>query len=102
MKNYFGKNRKLIFAILIATVLWSVGNFYLRSKFHSGECVRALDGYTWHINNYRFGKYFLMGWQGNAWGNEVKMDKDILEREDISGIIAYHQVVCPEYNPNNN
>lgn len=74
--------------------------FYTRNKFNSGECVQALDGYIWHVNNYSFRKYSLMGWQDNAWGNEIKMKKDVLERKEISGIPTYHQIVCPEYSPN--
>lgn len=84
--------------LMIAVVALVTGNFYLRSTFHAGECVQALDGYTWHINNYSFGKYTIMGWQGNAWGNETTMGKSVLERKD-AGISVYHQIPCPEYVP---
>jgi len=87
--------------LIIAIAALFTGNFYLRSTFHSGECVQALDGYTWHVNNYSFGKYTVMGWQSNAWGNETTIEKSILERKD-SGIPVYHQVPCPEYTPAEN
>ncbi len=96
--NAFVK-RWLIVAILAFVIIILIGgNFYLRSEFHAGECVQALDGYVWHVNNYSFGKYTVMGWQGNAWGNEAATEKIILERSD-AGIPVYHQVTCPEYNP---
>jgi hypothetical protein len=94
IKQYWIKSVVLI--VIIAAIL--IGNFYFRSNFHAGECVQGLDGYIWHINNFQFGKYTLMGWQRNAWGNEVTMEKSILERYD-SRIAVYHQVVCPEYTP---
>lgn len=90
---------KILIVIMILLFL-VVGNFYLRNKFNAGECVQALDGYIWHINRYSFGNYALMGWQNNAWGNEIIMNKSVLERKDVSSIPVYHQVACPEYNPN--
>jgi len=92
IKQYWIKSVVLI--VIIAAIL--MGNFYFRSNFHTGECVQGLDGYIWHINNIQFGNYTVMGWQKNAWGNEVTMEKSILERND-SRIPVYHQVVCPEY-----
>lgn len=91
------KKYKIIIILLVAGILLSVGNYYMRSKFHSGDCVQALDGYTWHINNYSFGKYYVMGWQEKAWGNEVSISKDIFESKELSGIPRHHLVFCPEY-----
>lgn len=68
-------------------------------KFSPGKCVQGLDGYIWHINRLNMGEYYLMGWQGKAWGNEVKLDKSILERKTISGIPEYHEIECLEFNP---
>ena len=86
------------FILIIAVVALIAGNFYLRSEYKAGECIQALDGYTWHVNNYSFGKYTVMGWQSNAWGNETTMEKSVLERKDAD-ISVYHQVPCPEYVP---
>ena|SRR3989344_4023943 len=95
--NVFAKQNYLKGLILIIVITGLIGgNFYLRSKFHSGECVQALDGYIWHVNNYSFGKYTVMGWQSNAWGNEVVMEKSVLERKDTD-IPVYHRIACPEY-----
>lgn len=73
-----------ILLVLAIVVLSFAGNYYLRSKFRSGECVQALDGYIWHINNYNLGKYYVMGWQDKAWGMEQrKMSIPIVD--NVSG-----------------
>lgn len=102
MKKFLKQNwlKGLILLVLVASL--AVGNFYIRSKFHAGECVQALDGYIWHVNRYGLGEYALMGWQNNAWGNETTMSKSVLEKKDDSSIPLYHQVTCPEYNLNLN
>mgnify|MGYP001564172836 CR=1 FL=1 len=83
--------------IIVLTVgIFSV-NYYLQSKFHANECVEELDGYIWHVNNYSFGIYQLMGWQNGSWGNTIEMNKMLLERTDPSGIPVSHRVECPEF-----
>lgn len=91
MKTWIQK----IISLLILIILFAIGTYYLTSDFKAGNCVQGLDGYTWHINRYRLGEYNLMGWQDPWWGNEVRLNKDILERKDASGIPMYHQIECP-------
>lgn len=93
------KKIKMILILILLVVLILVGKFYLTSKFDSGQCIQALDGYIWHINKYKLGKYDVMGWQGNSWGNEVSIDKDVLERKNLSKIPEYHYINCPVYSP---
>lgn len=91
--------KKIIIIGLVIIVILAV-NFLFRSKFAEGECVKdGRDGYIWHVNRYRLGKYQLMGWQGNAWGNEGGMEKGVLEREDPIGIPVYWETTCPEFKP---
>jgi len=95
------KNTRNIITLFVLIILvLIVINFMFRSKFKSGECIKDYrDGYIWQINDFSFGKYHIMGWQGTCWGNSVEVDKEILEREDINGIPIYYKVDCPEFNP---
>lgn len=94
------KHLKKVIILGLVTVTLLTANFLFRSEFAEGQCVKDdRDGYIWHINNYSLGKYRLMGWQGNAWGNEVEMKKGLLERKDLTGIPIYNQTVCPEFKP---
>lgn len=88
-------------ALLLIT-LAALGDILLGSKFKAGNCVQALDGYVWHINRYGFGNYSLMGWQNPWWGNEVTLEKRILERKNASDISEYHQIECPDPSTSNN
>ena len=90
----------LFVLIILVLIIINFINSMFRSKFKSGECIKDYrNGYIWQINNFSFGKYRIMGWQGTCWGNSVEVDKEILERKDINGIPVYHKVVCPEFNP---
>lgn len=92
------KSVKITIIIFVCLVIGGLGSiFLLPSKFHSGECVQAEDGYIWRVNNYRMGKYYLMSWEENGWGNEIEQKKVILERKDLNDVLVYHQVSCPEY-----
>jgi hypothetical protein len=86
-----------ILSILIVAIPLII---FLPHKFASGSCIADNDNYIWHINNYRLGKYYAMGWQGKAWGNEISSSKEVMQRKSLDGIIVYHEVVCPEFNPN--
>jgi hypothetical protein len=88
---------KKIIIFLIITFLSFFLISSLRSEFNSGDCIKSEDGYIWYINNYSWGEYSLMGWQGNSWGNEVKIKKHIIERNEVEGIKKYHNVVCPVF-----
>ncbi len=90
--------KKISIVILATIAVYFIfkANYLFSNKFHSGECIQDYrDGYIWRVNNFNLGTYSLMGWQDNAWGSEVKFNKDTLEREDYSGTIVYHQVDCP-------
>lgn len=69
---------------------------YLSSRFEAGDCIQALDGYIWHINDFSWGEYSAMGWQRNVsgWGNEIHIDREDLEREEYS-IPIYYKTECP-------
>jgi hypothetical protein len=86
---------KILLIIVLVGVLASTGSYYLGSKFHSGECVEGLDGYIWHINRYGLGEYQVMGWQKPWWGNEVSLERGVLERKNASDVPSYHRVDCP-------
>ena len=93
---------KYVVAIIVVSIgLFITTNLLFGNKFKSGSCIKDnRDGYIWHINDYSFGKYYLMGWQDNGWGHPVG-NKDTLERKDYrDGIQIYNQTACPEYTPN--
>ncbi len=81
--------------ILLVTIIF-LGKYYFSSKFKTGNCIEALDGYVWHVNRYSLGKYSVMGWQNPWWGSEVIIEKSILERKNLTKIPEYHQVDCPK------
>lgn len=90
LKQYWAKG----VALIVVVALLLAGSSYLRGNFHAGECVQALDGYVWHINNYSFGKYTVMGWQSNAWGNEAVMEKSALERANSAREFSGLRFLC--------
>lgn len=92
MKKYL----KIFFVLIIFLVIFSFGKYYFTAKFQAGTCVKALDGYIWHVNRFSLGKYSLMGWQNPWWGLEIKMEKDVLERTTASGIPVYNVIECPD------
>ena len=59
------------------------------SKFNSGDCLQATDGYIWYISEVSFSKYVARGWQSKYWGLPAKLEHDILDR--------YIKVLCPTY-----
>lgn len=92
------KTKYIVVAIVVFIGILIASNYLFGNKFKNGWCVKDnRDGYVWHINNYSFGKYQLMGWLGNSWGNPVEMRKDTLERKDYNTEIQiYNQTACPE------
>ena len=58
--------------------------------FAGGDCVIAKDGYIWKIARVENGEYFSLGWQGNAWGNEVSFGIGHFEA------LGYKRTECPE------
>lgn len=94
------KNIKIIIGAVVILIVLFWSQYFFLSEFESGVCIKDnRDGYVWHVNSFDFGKYCLMGWQGNAWGNEVKMDRDVLERRSVDGIKVYKETECSEYQP---
>lgn len=90
---------KIAGLIIVIGVSISAGSYYLGSKFHPRECVEGLDGYIWHINSYNLGEYRVMGWQNPWWGNEVTLERGLLESKNISDVQLYHQIDCPTVDP---
>jgi len=88
---------------ILIIILLLIGAYFLiynnTSKFSGGDCVKDYrDGYIWIVNDFSNGNYYLMGWQGNAWGNRVSMGKDTLERLDYpTNKPVYQKTSCPEY-----
>lgn len=84
---------------MVLVGLGFAGTTLLSHKFKSGWCIKDnRDGYIWQINDFKSGKYRVMGWQDGAWGNSVETGKDIIERKD-QGIQVYNQTICPEFVP---
>lgn len=61
-------------------------------EFEAGNCIQATDGYIWKINRIENSKYISEGWQGNAWGNEVEMSRDVLSKNN-----GYRKISCPQH-----
>lgn len=95
------KNFKKIVIVLVVIALVLIAKFLFISEFHAGDCVENYDGkIIWHINSFSLGEYRTMGWFDGAWGNEVEMEKGLIESStDSSGAPYYHQITCPEFNP---
>ena len=94
------KKIKIAVTFIFVVGLLLTANFLFRSEFKGGWCIKDnRDGYMWQINDFSFGKYHVMGWQSDAWGNRVVMEKRALERKDVNGIKVYNQTPCPEYGP---
>lgn len=92
---------KIILLIVTLIGLISAVNYYFRSDFKSGWCVKDLQrDYIWQINDFELGKYRIMGWQGGAWGNSVEVKKEFLEQKNEQGIDIHARIDCPEFDPN--
>lgn len=90
---------KVVIIIVVFGGLGFAGTTLLGHIFKSGSCIKDnRDGYIWQINDYRSGKYHVMGYVGGTWGNSVEMGKDLIERKD-QGIQVYNQTTCPEVVP---
>lgn len=93
---------KIIKIVIIVIIMVGFGftvGILIGHKFKNGWCVKDnRDGYVWQINDFRSDKYHVMGWQDNAWGNSVEIEKDVLERK-VQGIQVYNQTACPEFVP---
>lgn len=59
-------------------------------RFPAGDCIVAKDGYIWKITRVQDGRYYSMGWQRNAWGNETSFA--VGHFEDL----GYKLINCPE------
>lgn len=72
------------------TILFVINMLFLLtcSKFDSGDCVVATDGYIWKINNAKDYKYSASGYSENGWGNDVNLDYDILDK-------THNKINCP-------
>lgn len=90
---------KILLGIVLVGALASKGSYYLGNKFDPGECIGGLDGYVWHINRYALGEYQVMGWQKPWWGNEVSLERSLLESKNASDVPLYHQIDCPTLAP---
>lgn len=95
-------NKNIIYIFIVAFVMALSGYsiyFAFGNNYSVGSCVENLeDGYIWYISDYSFGKYIVMGWQGNAWGNPVSFNKNTLERYNSNKERLYFTTECPEYN----
>lgn len=92
------ENLKIIVKIIVIIGIILIGKFFFLHEFKAGSCIKDnRDGYIWQVNNFSFGKYQVMGWQNNVWGNAIKMGKTVLERKDIDGIKIYNETRCPRY-----
>lgn len=68
----------LSFVILLPSIL-----FISCSKFNVGDCVIAKDGYIWKINDIKESKYSVSGYSVNGWGNDVKLEYDIIDKTHL-------------------
>ncbi len=95
------KSKKLLPVLICLCVLIGVYylvNFLFLNNYKNGDCIQSEDSYVWHINDYSFGKYSLMGWQKDSWGNQVELSKNLVEGKDYgSNIPRYHLVTCPVF-----
>ncbi len=92
MKKILGFLMATVFILLLVFLV----DYHFIAKFEAGSCIKAQDGYIWHINRYGSGNYSVMGWQDPWWGLEVAVKKQVLERNTSLGIPEYRQIDCPK------
>lgn len=92
-------SRKILLILPIIALVSVLIYYKAPPKIEPGNCATSKDdGYIWYVANYSSREYTLLGWQTVGWGNPVKMEKDVLERNTLSDKTSLYFISeCPQY-----
>ena len=88
----------VIFVKKIIPLLGVIGSIYIfvflyQPSYKNGECATGFDGYIWKVVDFKYGKYKVVGWTDESWGQDVTMERVMLEND------KYFWSICPDEYP---